>query len=120
MSKTSSLGAWGEDIAEDYLRAKGYRTLARNWSCAAGEVDIVMRHDDEIVFVEVRLRSKTSYGAGLDTVAWQKQRKLIKTAQWYLQKTRQEHIPVRFDVVSIEHEDGQNPHIEYIEHAFET
>lgn len=77
-----------------------------------------MHEGGELIFVEVRLRQPTSFGAGIDTVAWQKQRKLIRAAQWYLQATNQQHLPARFDVVSITHEDGQDPQIEHVEHAF--
>lgn len=116
------LGNWGETLALEHLQARGYRLLARNWRCKAGEIDLIVQTPTgtDIVFVEVRLRRRTRYGAGLDTVAWQKQRKLIKTAQWYLQSTRQLHLSARFDVISIEHEDGTNPQLEHIEHAFEV
>lgn len=114
-----ALGVWGEALALEHLQAQGYRLLARNWKCKAGEIDLIMQKGGEIIFVEVRLRRKTQYGTGLDTVAWQKQRKLIKAAQWYLQSTRQLHLPTRFDVISIEHEDGANPKLDHIEHAFD-
>lgn len=120
MSSPQDLGVWGEQLAEDYLRQAGHRLLARNWKCKAGEIDLIMQQRDELVFVEVRLRQKTMYGAGLETVAWQKQRKLIKAAQWYLQETGQYHLSPRFDVISIQHEGGQNPQIEHIAYAFEV
>ena len=77
-----------------------------------------MKHKDELVFIEVRLRAKTSYGQGIDTVAWQKQRKLIRAAQWYIQETKQYEIPARFDVVSITLEHKQEPIIDHVEYAF--
>lgn len=130
-TETGALGVWGEDLAREYLEHKGYKTIARNWRCKAGELDLVMFSPPAgggvpegrgggsvLVFVEVRLRRRTTYGAGAETIAWQKQRKLIRAAQWYLASTHQQQLPARFDVVSITHEGGQNPEIEHIEHAF--
>lgn len=122
LPEKQALGNWGEDLALQHMQRQGLKLIARNWRCKAGEIDLIMRQgprsDGEIVFVEVRLRRKTSYGAGLETVAWQKQQKLIRAAQWYLGTTNQHHLPTRFDVISIEHESGHNPQLEHIEHAF--
>lgn len=112
-------GEFGERIACQYLKAKGLILLAKNWSCRAGEVDLVMQYGSTLVFVEVRLRRPTAYGEGLDTVAFEKQRKLIKTARFYQQKENYWG-DIRFDVISIVTELGGAAKIEHIEDAFEA
>ncbi|MBI3255504.1 MAG: YraN family protein [Candidatus Andersenbacteria bacterium] len=113
----NNLGNTGEQIARAFLEKAGFLFVDANWSCKLGEVDLIMRDKDELVFVEVRLRRPTSYGQGLDTVAAQKQRKLINTARFYQQKMDYWGY-LRFDVVSIEYEEGQKPIIEHIQDAF--
>lgn len=119
MGKTTIAGQAGERAARAWLEAKGYRFVAANWNCKLGEIDLIMRHQGELVFVEVRLRRPTSFGAGLDTVARQKQRRIINTAKWYQQKMEYWG-PIRFDVVSIEWVEGSQPKIEHIKDAFEA
>lgn len=96
-------GQKGEAIARAYLKKKGYKFLASNWLCKAGELDLIMfdPSDDCRVIVEVRLRQPTVFGQGDETVAWQKQKKLIRAAKWYQQK-EQYWGNLRFDVISIE------------------
>lgn len=117
MATTRALGFAGEALAREYLERKGYVFIAANWSVKAGEIDLIMQDGDTRVMVEVRLRAPTSYGAGYDTVTWQKQQKLIRTARWYQQKEDYwGHL--RFDVISIITLPGGQPEIEHIEHAF--
>lgn len=111
-------GQWGEQTAATFLQEKGYELLDRNWSCKAGEIDIVMRDADTLVFVEVRLRRATLFGSGDETVAWQKQQKLIRAAHWYMQATKTLAQPARFDVVSITYTSPTDYTIDHIDHAF--
>ena len=120
MKSSQEVGIWGEQRAREYLENRDYAFIAANWSCKAGELDLIMKHHSEIVFVEVRLRRATNFGDGFETVAWQKQRKLIRAAQWYLAATHQQNLVARFDVISIIHEEGQSPTIEHIDHAFDV
>lgn len=117
MSVTRNLGNTGEQLARIFLEEAGLVFVDANWSCKLGEVDLIMRDRDELVFVEVRLRRRTSYGQGLDTVAAQKQRKLTNTAKLYQQKMDYWGY-LRFDVVSIEYEEGRKPIIEHVKDAF--
>ena len=117
MPTTRDRGARGEQLAREFLEAKGYRFLSANWLCKVGEIDLVMRHGTTRVLVEVRLRRPTSFGTGFDTVAYQKQQKLIRTARYYQQKERYWG-DVRFDVVSIIDAPNQEPTVEHIEDAF--
>ncbi len=57
------LGRWGEGVAATHLEAHGYTILARNWRCAAGEIDLVARDGETLVFVEVKTRRGRAYGA---------------------------------------------------------
>ncbi|MGH9857650.1 MAG: YraN family protein [Acidobacteriota bacterium] len=115
-----TIGQKGEAAAKTYLLEHGYRFVAANWRCKVGEIDLIMDEDDTRVFVEVRTRRKTSYGTGDETVAWQKQRKLIRTVQYYQQKEGWWGY-VRFDVVSItvDH-DTKKARITHIPYAFDV
>ncbi|MFH1354446.1 MAG: YraN family protein [bacterium] len=114
---TQAIGRRGEQIARHYLEKLGLKFVAANWLCKTGEVDLIMQAGSTRVFVEVRMRAPTSYGEGFETVAWEKQRKLIRTAQYYQQK-EDWWGDVRFDVVSIVMMEP-GPEIEHIEYAFE-
>ena len=111
------IGTRGEEVARAYLERAGLRFVAANWSCRAGEVDLIVRECSILVFVEVRVRAPTMFGEGLETVARDKQRKLIRTAQYYQQKESYWG-DIRFDVVSIVAREGEEPEIDHIEHAF--
>ena len=113
---TRLLGAQGEQQARSYLEQKGLQFIEANWSCKLGEIDLVMQDDTTRVFVEVRLRAPTTFGSGYETIAWQKQQKLIRAARVYQQK-KQYWGDIRFDVVSISNNPTQ-PIIEHIENAF--
>ena len=102
-SLAAARGADAERRAEDFLRAKGLIAVTRNWRCKAGELDLVMRHDDTLVIVEVRARQHAGYGGAAASVDHRKQAKLITAAQWFLQAHAEwANAPVRFDVVSFE------------------
>jgi putative endonuclease len=119
MRGTREVGQVGEEMARRYLQEQGLKFVAANWLCKTGEIDLVMKDEEEcLVFVEVRMRRETQYGEGLETVARDKQRKLIRTAQYYQQKEGWWG-DVRFDVVSIAGQ-GEGAKIEHIEYAFEV
>lgn len=79
----------------------GLRTIERNYRIRAGELDLVMMDGAEIVFVEVRFRSRTHFGDGAATVDRRKQQRLIRAARHYLRYRHSDDIPCRFDVVSV-------------------
>ncbi len=116
-SVSQSRGSLGEDRALGYLLKKGYKLIARNWRCKMGEIDLIMDDGRVRVMVEVRSRARTKYGAGLDTVAYQKQMKLVRTAKFYQQKESYWG-DMRFDVVSIEIQLDGTYKIEQVENAF--
>lgn len=111
-------GKHGEDEACDYLRAQGLALVARNVRYRAGELDLVMRHGEVLVFVEVRVRGESRYGEAADSVGWRKRRRLIRAAQLFLQ-TLPATPRCRFDVVAIDERDGRR-RLQWIRAAFEV
>lgn len=115
---TKQIGDRAERCAETHLRQQGLNTVTKNFHCKGGEVDLIMRHGDRLVFVEVRYRRRTEFGDGSDSVDYRKQQKVITAARSYLQKHQlTEHQACRFDVVSL-HGDLDHPSIDWIENAF--
>ena len=112
-------GAAAERLAGAWLRRRGLRPLEVNYRCRAGEIDLVMRDRNTLVFVEVRYRGRGSFGSGAESVNRTKQLRLIKAASRYLQQHPQWADGLcRFDVVSLSGDEG-NPEVEWIRHAFE-
>lgn len=90
-----------EVAAQNFLRTKGLRPVTRNYLIKGGEIDLVMRDGEVLVFIEVRFRQSTDHGSGAETVTYQKQRRLRRAALHYLQKHYGNHEPdCRFDVIS--------------------
>jgi putative endonuclease len=101
VSATNDLGARGERIAVAYLTDVGLRVLDRNWRCRDGELDIVAREGDALVFCEVKTRRGNGYGHPVEAVTAVKQRRLRVLAQRWL-AAHDEHAPdLRFDVVGV-------------------
>lgn len=94
-------GQTGEDHALDYLRERGLTLIQRNFRCKLGEIDLIMREKDSLVFVEVRKRASAAFGGAAASVTSHKQMRLIRAAQVFLQRYRMPP-PCRFDVVAIE------------------
>jgi putative endonuclease len=76
-------GRSGEAHARAWLEGRGYRTIATNWRCAAGELDLVMLDGDELVFIEVKTRTGERFGRAAEAVTPAKQRKLLTSAAWF-------------------------------------
>lgn len=113
------LGQWGERRCEKFLKNKGLRKLARNFSCRTGEVDLVMVDaDGSIVFVEVRTRADEIFGSAESSVTIAKKAKLSRTAQYFLATHNIENRPYRFDIVTIVLGQKGRPQIRHYENAF--
>lgn len=113
-------GAWGEAVAAAYLRKKGYRIVKQNFSTRFGEIDLIVQDARYIVFVEVKTRKSDRFGAAREAVDLHKQRRLIATAEQWLQRNPTNLQP-RFDVVEIYgEEDLPVRSIEHIENAFDA
>ena len=94
------LGRWGEALAADLLRQRGYSILAAGWRCRFGEIDLIAADKTYLCFIEVKLRKSAAYGAPREFVDWRKQEKLRLSAQLYLMQHPTDLQP-RFDVVEI-------------------
>ena len=96
------LGRWGEKRSERFLKNKGLRTIARNYSCKTGEIDLVMASEDgAIIFVEVKSRRHEDFARAQDAVNYDKRIKLIRTARSFIKTYNIKDKPVRFDVVAV-------------------
>lgn len=95
------LGLEGERLAERRLRQLGYRTLARRFSAAGAEIDLIMRDGDTVVFVEVKTQRDDDLLDPHERVNRTKQRRLSRAARAWLARTRREHLPCRFDIVAV-------------------
>jgi putative endonuclease len=95
-------GATAERVAAHYLERAGLSLVARNYRSPFGEIDLVMQHDDTLVFVEVRYRGRSDYGTAAETVDRRKQSRLRATAEHFLQHDRRAcNRPCRFDIVAV-------------------
>jgi putative endonuclease len=112
------LGQAGEALAADTLTQQGYTILIRNYRTPYGEIDLIARHGDTLVFVEVKLRRSEVFGPPQAAVNSSKQRHLKLAAQYYLNQQRAGDIKIRFDVVAITMA-GKLPRIEIFAGAIE-
>ena len=102
----NNLGQHYEQLAADYLQQQGLRLISSNFQYKAGEIDLIMRDGDTLVFVEVKYRASAAFGGAMAAVTYSKQQKLLRASRWYLQQHRLSDQPCRLDVLAIE---GQPP-----------
>ena len=95
------LGNTGEEISVKYLEKQGYIILERNFYCKQGEIDIIAKDKNEIVFIEVKSRSNTEYGLPSEGVTKQKIKHLYRTAKYFLYKNKMLNEIARFDAIEI-------------------
>lgn len=95
-------GQAAENLAKIYLLEQGLTFIEKNYHCRYGEIDLIFKDNDSIVFVEVRFRRKVNFGSACESIDKKKQRKIIKTAEYYLYYHRlTESVISRFDVIGI-------------------
>jgi putative endonuclease len=112
-------GAAAERLAAEYLQARGLAVLARNVRCRAGELDLVCLDGGVLAIVEVRQRVRIDFGGALASVTWRKQRRIIRAAQFLLQRQAQWRRRVmRFDVLAVEGTPDGAHRIVWIKDAF--
>lgn len=99
-------GLHGENLAKKFLEAKGYRPEAERFSSRTGEIDLIMWDYDELVFVEVKLRTNDTYSFPEDMVTFSKQNKMLKTALFYLNKKKYD-VFFRFDIIALTEKNSQ-------------
>jgi putative endonuclease len=101
MADKDVLGAQGEDLAVEFLKAHGHRILDRNWRCNLGEIDIVTSHGGRTVVVEVKTRRSRSYGHPFEAITFAKLARLRRLAAAWCGQRDGPVQPVRIDVVSV-------------------
>jgi putative endonuclease len=111
------VGSRGETIARRFLQRRGFRVIDRNWRTRSGEIDLVCRDRDTLVFVEVKARSGIDFGQPYEAVGTQKQARLRRLAEEYIAGHALGEFPVRFDVLSVRL-DSEPGAVEHIEGAF--
>jgi putative endonuclease len=119
MRPSIQLGQDGEDLAAQHLTAAGMTVLARNWRCREGELDIVARDGDALVFVEVKARSSTAFGEPAEAVGRVKARRIhVLACRWLAENQQGGARDLRFDVVSVVRRRGFAPEIVHLRGAF--
>ena len=113
-----ALGLEGETRACLALEARGYRILQRRYRTRFGELDIVARHDQTVVFVEVKTRRGRNFGDPASAVTTEKQRRLVAMATDYLARHGLTRAPARFDVVAVTMRPGEGPAVVIYPNAF--
>jgi len=115
-----SLGDRGEMIAAGYLAEKGYEILEQKARAPFGELDLIIKKDGVVVFVEVKTRATKNFGLPEEAVNAEKQKKMTRLAEWYLQKNFPKGAQTRFDVIAILYDGFTQPQIRHVENAFEA
>jgi len=100
-NQPQQFGRKAEAMAVRYLKKQGYKIIARNHRTRSGEIDIIAREGDTLVFVEVKARSSERFGSAKAAVTPRKQRQVARVALGYLKVTDQSHVKARFDVVTV-------------------
>ena len=119
MRPSSELGQYGENLAVEHLTAAGMTVLARNWRCREGELDIVARDGNALVFVEVKARSGTGFGEPAEALGPVKARRIRGLAcRWLMEQQPPGGHELRFDVVSVVCRRGAAPELRHLRDAF--
>lgn len=93
-------GACGEDAACSFLKKAKYKIVERNFRCTYGEIDIIARKGEDLIFVEVKTRSSDKFGTPAQAVTYYKKQNIVKTAQVYLMKNPTD-LNIRFDIIEV-------------------
>ena len=95
------LGIYGERLAADYLTSLGYEILERNWRCSIGEIDIIAKDSDRWVFVEVKTRNGSGYGAPFEAITAEKLARIRKLVGEWCRLRKVNGVQVRIDAISV-------------------
>ena len=113
-----ALGQKGEAAARAFLERRGVHILVANYTCAAGEIDLIGRERGAILFIEVKTRTSEAFGPPQLAVHQRKQRQIVRTAQWFLAERRMPEVACRFDVLAVTFMGGELPRIQWVRDAF--
>ena len=114
----TAIGSYGENVAAAFLRRHGYRVLYRNFSTDEGEIDLVCRYGDVLVFVEVRTRAGIEFGRPVETIDRRKEGALRTAAATYLEMLEDDQIFHRFDAVEVMLREGKIPACTLVQNVF--
>ncbi|MDH4273261.1 MAG: YraN family protein [Candidatus Aminicenantes bacterium] len=118
MSEARALGRSGEDIAVTYLRKRKFRIVCRGFRFHKGEIDIIARDGDTLVFIEVKTRRNRQFGRPEEAVTPPKQNQIRRLAEAYLAMNNLADVPCRFDVLSLFWDEKESPQVRHIKDAF--
>ncbi|SDT77736.1 YraN family protein [Actinoplanes derwentensis] len=113
-----AIGAYGERLAARHLEGNGLELLQRNWRCAEGEIDLILRDGDDVVFCEVKTRRTTAFGPPAAAVDHRKVRRLRQLASRWLTEAGVRAAQIRFDVVEILPQPRGAARVHHIRDAF--
>ena len=119
MTTRQQRGQNAEALAANFLRERGYSILTTNWHCRYGELDIVARQDETIVFVEVRARSAGGTATAFESIGARKQARLTAAAQSYLAAHELDEVSWRVDAIAVGLRGSAAPVIEHVENALD-
>lgn len=112
---TRQIGNKAEDFACQYLQKLGYKIIQRNFQVKGGEIDIIAKYDNQLIFIEVKARYSHNYGLPQEAITFYKIKALQRTALYYTLKVGWGNRPYRFDLLAIDYsQSAQNPQIELI------
>ena len=117
-TKNKIKGNFGEDIVEKYLVKNDFEILNRNFKCNFGEIDIIFKDKDEIVFAEIKTRTGLEYGFPVESVTYFKKKHILNTAKYFIYINELENIPLRFDIIEVLLLENQKPIINHIKNVF--
>lgn len=110
-----------EKLALKHLKKNGLKLVEENYASKTGEIDLIMKDQQTLVFIEVRYRRSNKFGSALESITPAKQSKITRTANCYLAERNLWHLISRFDVVTISNNDKTNPEdLIWIKSAFST
>ncbi|MEP6895776.1 MAG: YraN family protein [Chloroflexota bacterium] len=115
MKHNQRIGKWGEDTAVEYLTQHGYELVARNVRTPYGEIDILVKQGETIIFVEVKTRTSNKMGLPEESITPRKREHMLAAADHYAAENEIDHWQI--DVISIEGKPESQPKITYFENA---
>jgi putative endonuclease len=116
MDANRQLGAWGEAVAARYLERHGFVILEQNVRTRFGELDLIARDGDTLVFIEVKTRRRGEFGSPALAVTWRKRRRISHLALTYL---GDRPMGIRFDIIAITAPKGERPTLQHFRSAFD-
>ena len=116
-SENKIIGVQGEKIAQQYLIQKGYKIIDKNFYCRFGEIDIIAKYNEELIFVEVKTRKQIRYGNAAESVTKIKQNHIYKASEMYVYLHNLYNVPISLDVIEVYLFDDKENRVEHIKNA---